>query len=311
MFKMLAPAKINLHLHITGITPQGYHLLDTSFAYVDVCDVLHIEKAEDVRVTCSDASLDGENNLVFRVLHTLRENHQVAQGIHVHVEKNLPSQAGLGGGSSDAATALMVANHLWGLNLTSRELSTFATPFGADIPCFLFGAASIGHGIGDKLEPLELSEAPQHVVLAHPGVGLSTAEVFAHFDSTHAAHPGQLTPAQLTLTRAKATMRAGLTAGAAQALPLGENMLEDVSLKMCPELALLLAEMRQAEPASWMSGSGTACISLCGSAGQAEKLAGHLVANKFATWTHAGTLLASHPLFNSSMQPADWGVAKR
>lgn len=316
MLELLAPAKINLHLHITGMTPQGYHLLDTSFAYVDICDVLQIDEADDLRVTCSDASLNGEGNLVFRVLHALRETYQVAQGMHVHVEKNLPSQAGLGGGSSDAATALMAANHLWGLNLTSSELSIFAAPFGADIPCFLFGSASLGHGVGDKLESLDLPAGLQHIVLAHPGAGLSTAEVFAHFDSDHHLSAGQLTPpqftpSQLTTIGAKATMRAGLTAGAAQALPLGENMLEDVSVKMCPELARLLAEMRQTVPASWMSGSGTACISLCESAEQAESLAGHLVANHFATWTHAGTLLARHPLFNSSMQPADWGVAKR
>ncbi len=311
MPELLAPAKINLHLHITGVTPQGYHLLDTSFAYVDICDVLKIDEADDLRVSCSDASLDGENNLVFRVLHALRETYHVAQGMHVHVEKHLPAQAGLGGGSSDAATALMAANHLWGLNLTGSELSIFSTPFGADIPCFLFGAASMGHGIGDKLEALDLPAGVQHVVLAHPGAGLSTADVFAHFDAAYPASPGQLTPAQLTTIGAKATMRAGLTAGAAQPFPLGENMLEDVSSEMCPELARLLAEMRQQQPASWMSGSGTACVALCESAGRAEKLAGYLAANHFAVWTHAGTLLARHPLYNSSMQPADWGVAKR
>ncbi len=306
MPELQAPAKINLHLHITGMTKQGYHLLDTSFAYVDVYDILHIDTAPDLHVSCSDPALNGEHNLVFRVLQALRAQYSVAQGLHVHVKKNLPAQAGLGGGSSDAATALMAANSLWGLHLGSNELAEFATPFGADIPCFLFGGASMAHGIGEKLAPLDIPCETQYVVLAHPGVGLSTATVFARFDEGHGMVPGQLTP-----TGVKATMRAGLTAGAAQALPLGENMLEDVSLKMCPELALLLAEMRQAEPTSWMSGSGTACISLCESAGQAEKLAGHLVANQFATWTHAGTLLARHPLHNSSMQPADWGVAKR
>ena len=311
MYELQAPAKINLHLHITGLTEQGYHLLDTSFAYVDVCDTLQIDTAPDLHVSCSDPVLSGEHNLVFRVLQALRTQYSVAQGLHVHISKNLPAQAGLGGGSSDAATALMAANHLWGLHLSSSELAEFATPFGADIPCFLFGAASMAHGIGEKLAPLDIPCEIKHIVLAHPGVGLSTVTVFERFDEVHGMVPGQLTPTQLTTIGAKATMRAGLTAGAAQALPLGENMLEDVSLKMCPELARLLAEMRQEVPASWMSGSGTACISLCESAGQAEKLEGHLVANQFATWTHAGKLLVRHPLFNSSMQPADWGVAKR
>ncbi|PIS19467.1 MAG: 4-(cytidine 5'-diphospho)-2-C-methyl-D-erythritol kinase [Zetaproteobacteria bacterium CG12_big_fil_rev_8_21_14_0_65_55_1124] len=311
MHKLQAPAKINLHLHITGLTKQGYHLLDTSFAYVDVCDILHIDTAPDLQVSCSDPALNGEHNLVFRVLQALRAEYSVAQGLHVHVEKNLPAQAGLGGGSSDAATALMAANRLWGLHLTSSELTRFATPFGADIPCFLFGGASIAHGIGERLAPLELAPEDQYVVLAHPGVGLSTAAVFTYFDEGHGMAPGQLPPAELTPLGVKATMRAGLKGGAEESLPLGENVLETVSLQMCPELARMLAAMKQEQPSSWMSGSGTACVSLCDSAAQAEEMAERLAAGGLAAWTHAGKLLAQHPLHNSGMQPADWGVAKR
>jgi len=308
MLEVPAPAKINLHLHITGLTAQGYHLLDTSFAYVDVYDVLHIEPAPDLKVSCSDASLDGENNLVFRVLHALRERYGIKQGLRVHIDKQLPSQAGLGGGSSDAASALMAANSLWNLHLDRHTLCTFAAPFGADIPCFLFGQASLAAGIGDELAPLALPEEKQHVVLAHPGVGLSTAAVFQRFDHEHGLLKQQ-PEGQLTPQGAKATMRAGLKGAAAKPsfaqLPMGENALEAISEQMCPELARLLTAMRKDQAASWMSGSGTACVALCENSTQAEELAERLTAEHLATWTHAGTLLRGHPMRHGDMLRED------
>ncbi|MDQ6966145.1 MAG: 4-(cytidine 5'-diphospho)-2-C-methyl-D-erythritol kinase [Mariprofundaceae bacterium] len=300
MLELQAPAKINLHLRITGLTEQGYHLLDTSFAYVDVCDVLHIEPAVELQVSCSDVMLNGEHNLVFRVLYALRERYGIHQGLRVHIDKRLPSQAGLGGGSSDAASALMAANNLWNLNLDLHELCTFAAPFGADIPCFLFGQASIASGIGDVLTPLTLPPEALHVVLAHPGVGLSTAAVFQRFDREHALLAGQLTP-----QGAKATMRAGLKGVSARLsyaqLPVGENALEVISEHMCPELARLLSAMRKEQTVSWMSGSGTACVALCENSTQAEEMAERLTAEHLAVWTHAGTLLTGHPILHGDM----------
>ncbi|MDQ6973197.1 MAG: 4-(cytidine 5'-diphospho)-2-C-methyl-D-erythritol kinase [Mariprofundaceae bacterium] len=310
MTTLLAPAKVNLHLHITGLTDEGYHLLDTSFAYIDCYDALHIEAANELSVTCSESVLNGPSNLVYHVLHALREKFAPGCGLRVHVEKHLPAQAGLGGGSSDAATALLAANKLWGLDLTSRELSEFASSFGADIPCFLFGQSSQASGIGEQLTPLCLGHGAQPVVLAHPGVGLSTPLVFSHFDKLE-MHKKNPFPSQLTPSRAKATMRAGLTGEAMPLLPLGENDLEAVSIEMCPELALLLAAMRSKQLASWMSGSGTACIAFCESAAQADDMAQYLITERLANWTHAGMLLDRHPLYGSSMQPSDWGVAKR
>ncbi len=311
MIKALAPAKINLHLRITGITTNGYHLLDTSFAYTDACDVLHIEAAEYLDITCSDSSLNGEKNLVYRVLDALRCKYRVNQGLHVHIEKHIPSQAGLGGGSSDAATALIAANHLWKLKLSSNELITFAAPFGADIPCFLFGQPSLARGIGEQLEPLNPTPEIHHIVLAHPGIGLSTAEVFRRFDAKSDADFGPKTgmrSSQLTPSEAKATIRAGLTGGT---LPTGENTLEAVSCEMSAELVALLSGMRQTHPKSWMSGSGTACVSRCENAADAVRLADRLVTEGIAAWSHAGSLQSRHPLYGSGMEPLDWGVAKR
>lgn len=301
-----APAKINLHLDITGRNAQGYHLLDTSFVYVDACDRLHVEAADTLRVTCSEPALEGENNLVFRVLAAMRQAYGVDAGLAVHIEKHLPAEAGLGGGSSDAATAMLAANKLWGLNLESAELARLGAPLGADIPCFLFGVSSLAEGIGDKLTPLVLPTGEQHVVLAHPGVGLSTAAVFERFDELHALAPGELTPPE-----AKATMRAGWRGSAEQLLLQGHNALEAVSVELCSELGRLLAAMRRETPTSRMSGSGTACVAFCGSAAQAEELAGQLTTQGLAAWVHTGKLLPRHPLHGSGMQPVDWGVAKR
>jgi len=297
-----APAKINLHLHVTGIRDDGRHELDTSFAYVDVADQLTIRTHNSLHVTCSDTHLEGESNLVWRVLTAMREHYGVSEGMHVHVEKLLPEQAGLGGGSSDAATAIIAANHLWGLNLPPDELITFAAPFGADIPCFLFGSASLAAGIGEHLIELPTPLPQQHIVLAHPGTGLSTAEVFARFDAG----------AQLTRHGAKDTMPARSSGQATkqaqkQTFRLGANDLEAVACDLCPELESLLAALRGQTDKAWMSGSGSACVALVDDADTARQQAEELQHADLARWTHVGKLLAVHPL----RKTAYWGVAKR
>ncbi|GMQ99265.1 MAG: 4-(cytidine 5'-diphospho)-2-C-methyl-D-erythritol kinase [Zetaproteobacteria bacterium] len=306
MLKLPAPAKINLHLTVTGKTINGYHTLDTSFTYVDVGDTLRIENADNLHVTCSDPGLNTRNNLVFRVLDAMRNSFDITQGIKVHIEKNLPVQAGLGGGSSDAATAIIAANALWSLNLDSRTLIEFATPFGADIPCFLFGHASRATGVGERLEHLDPGIEGAHLVLAHPGIGLSTADVFSSYDKVSGTGALQLTPSS-----AGDTIRAGFTGDGDVRFALGENALENVACGMCPELATLLEAMRNQTKCAWMSGSGTACVALAENAADARKLARRLEREELAAWTHAGRVLSCHPLHETGPKPKDWGVAKR
>ncbi|MDX8407336.1 MAG: 4-(cytidine 5'-diphospho)-2-C-methyl-D-erythritol kinase, partial [Mariprofundaceae bacterium] len=177
-----APAKINLHLHIRSVMENGLHELDTSFAFTEAHDLLHFSPANSIEVSCSEAHLGGERNLVHRVLTALQQQRQVKQGLRVHIDKQLPEQAGLGGGSSDAATALMYANKAWGCKLSQAQLIDFSAPFGADIPCFLYGRASLASGIGEKLVDYPEALPEQALLLAWPGSGLSTAAVFRHFD---------------------------------------------------------------------------------------------------------------------------------
>jgi len=251
--KLPAPAKINLHLAVTGKTANGYHTLDTSFAYVDVSDTLFIEHAKGLHVTCSDPGLNTRDNLVFHVLEGMRSAFNVTQGLKVHIKKILPVRAGLGGGSSDAATA-----------------------------------------VGEQLEPLVSNIAGTHLVLAHPGTGLSTADVFSCYDSMQLHHT-----VQLTRSGAKDTIRAGSTKVENMHFPLGDNVLEDVACGMCPKLAALLEYMRHQVKCAWMSGSGTACVALAENVEDTHRLVRNLRQEKLAAWTHAGTVLIRHPLYGT------------
>jgi 4-diphosphocytidyl-2-C-methyl-D-erythritol kinase len=141
-----APAKLNLFLHVVGRRADGYHLLQSVFQLIDRGDVLHFDLRSDGRIlrTTQVPGVPHENDLIVRALRRLAEAYalrhgRAAPGIDVAVEKILPMGGGLGGGSSDAATALMAANHLWQAGLSQQELMDLGLPLGADIPFFLFG----------------------------------------------------------------------------------------------------------------------------------------------------------------------------
>jgi len=279
-----APAKVNLHLAITDVLPDGYHRLDTSFVYVDVQDDLTITLSDILEVTCSEAALNGEHNLVFQVLQAFQKKYAVKLGLKVFVDKHLPSQAGLGGGSSDAATALMAANTLWGVNVSKAELIAFAKPFGADIPCFLFGQASLAGGVGEQLTPYSSLIPSEFVVLAWPGEGVSTEAAFQQFDKNkfHA----------LTDEISEAKVRARSDAGNFE---LGYNDLEDSAVSLCAPLKKLLSVMRENAVRSWMSGSGSACVALCQSEEKAKELVDLLNQKALVSWVYIGHFQNIHP----------------
>ncbi len=309
---ILAPAKINLHLNITGIFADGRHELDTSFAFVDVYDTLHMTASRKLSVSCSIASLSGEKNLVYQVLKALKEKYRVQQGLDIYIDKKLPAEAGLGGGSSDAASALLTANQRWGLQLSKQELIDFSASFGADIPCFLFGKASLATGIGEKLTSYPDTMPSTHICLARPNKGLSTKEVFQHFDNQEINRNrlflkdknrqnqtqkkvSKPPKAQIPLTHQASadTMRAASQGK----VSIGENVLEESAIALLPEVGLLLQAMRQKADLAWMSGSGSTCIALCSTQQQAILLADDLQQKGLVSWTHAGRLLNKHPAF--------------
>jgi len=274
-----APAKINLHLQVLGKRPDGFHELFTSFAYVDIADELRVEPCDELRVRCNIPHLNGEENLVWQVLNALRERFAIDKGLSVDIDKRLPEQAGLGGGSSDAATALMTANRMWGLGMSRDELIEFATPFGADIPCFLFGRASMACGVGERLRSLETPLPDASVLLVYPGVGLSTARVFSRIDT-----------GELTLSDTADTMRARVDPDM-----LGHNDLETAAGQLCPEMAGMLDKLREMADKAWMSGSGTACVGLFKDRHKLRD-ADRLIRKDWPqAWVHAGKLQNEHP----------------
>jgi len=289
-----APAKINLHLHIRSVLEGGMHELDTSFAFTEAHDLLHFRPADTIEVSCSEIHLGGEHNLIHRVLTALQQQQRVNQGLSVHIDKRLPEQAGLGGGSSDAATALMYANKVWNCNLSAAQLIDFAAPFGADIPCFLYGRASLASGIGERLMDYPEPLPDQTLLLAWPGSGLSTAAVFKYFDE-HMPDPLVSAPETRQPTAAL-TGSGGLDTMRRDSVIIGHNDLEASACILNPQVADLLHFLRSHAERAWMSGSGSACVALLPEKQQADDLADLLLTKGLAAWTHSGRLVERHPV---------------
>ena len=173
-----APAKLNLFLHINGRRADGYHDLQTMFQLLDWGDEIGIEVTDDPRIERIEgpAGIDPATDLAVRAALALQRANGARQGARIRVRKRVPVGGGLGGGSSDAATVLLVLNRLWGTSLTPAELASLGLALGSDVPIFVHGSSAWAEGRGEKLTPLELPEAWYLVV--HPGVAVATAEIF-------------------------------------------------------------------------------------------------------------------------------------
>jgi len=178
LFDVPAPAKLNLFLHITGRRPDGYHLLQSVFMLIDWQDTLHFERRSGGQIDREDLTVAlPKDDLITKAAHLLQAETGCAWGVHISVRKEIPAQAGMGGGSSDAATCLLALNRLWGLRLSTQQLATLGVKLGADVPFFLQGQNAWVEGIGDKISPIPLPHA-QFVVIK-PEIGLETAPIFA------------------------------------------------------------------------------------------------------------------------------------
>lgn len=174
-----SPAKLNLFLHITGRREDGYHQLQTIFQFIDLCDELDFE-VDDQPGCClvgDDCGVANEKNLIVRAALSLAAHCQISQGVRISLTKRIPIGGGLGGGSSNAATTLLVLNRLWDCGLSPAELAELGLELGADVPVFVYGHASWAEGIGERLKKIELVE-PWYLVI-YPGVAVNTAAIFA------------------------------------------------------------------------------------------------------------------------------------
>ncbi len=184
-----APAKLNLFLHIVARREDGCHVLQSLVQFIDFCDQLSFSIRSDGEIQCenSNDTILQHEDLSVRAAMLLRQSCAIKQGVTIKIKKTIPLGAGLGGGSSDAATTLLALNRMWHCRLELKELEHLAGQLGADVPVFVRGAASWVEGTGELLEPVTLPE-PWYVMV-FPGVSLNTRKMFAHPDLTRDCTP--------------------------------------------------------------------------------------------------------------------------
>ena len=241
MYDVPAPAKLNLFLHVVGRRADGYHLLQTAFRFIDLCDTLHFEPRQDGRIErASDLpGVPPEQDLTVRAARALQQATGTRQGVNITLEKQIPQGGGLGGGSSDAASTLIALNRLWGTGLSRRDLMSLALPLGADVPIFVFGQSAFAEGVGEILSPLDLPSATY--LVAQPDTSVPTANIFSDPDLTRDS-------SSVTIADFLASQSFG-AGSVEQAAPgfFGRNDLEPVVYRRYPEVS---------QAAQWLSGRG-------------------------------------------------------
>jgi 4-diphosphocytidyl-2-C-methyl-D-erythritol kinase len=230
-----APAKINLFLHVTGRRADGYHTLESLLALVDWCDTVELVRRDDGAIVRSRdvPGVPESDDLTLAAARALRDATGTRQGVAIAIDKRIPQGAGLGGGSSDAASVLLALNRLWELRLPRSELAAIGVALGADVPFFVGGFPAIARGIGESLTSVSMPGF--WVTLAIPAVHVATREIFA----------------ALQLTRDATSEKMSVFSES-----YGRNDLEAVTSVRFPEVAHTVAALRRASPASRMTGSG-------------------------------------------------------
>ena len=252
-----APAKLNLFLHVVGRRADGYHLLESVFVLIDWADVLHFERRDDGLLRRHDLgpALPADD-LCLRAAQLLQTASGVAFGADISIDKRVPSGAGMGGGSSDAATVLLALNRLWGLHWPRSRLLPLAERLGADVPFFVFGHNALVQGIGEQLSEVDLP-ALGYAVLK-PAASIATADIFG------SPLLRRDTPSSILLGSLESTALLGLAAG------WGRNDLQPPAESRCPEVAQAARWLERHFGNSRMTGSGSAVFSRIGTAALPE-----------------------------------------
>ena len=197
MIRVPSPSKLNLFLHITGRRPEGYHELQSIFQLIDLCDWLEFEQTADKQIQIEGlASVDLEQNLIYRAIQVLKPYAKAYSGLKIRLEKNIPMGAGLGGGSSNAATTLIVVNQLWDCGLTIEQLAELGVKLGADVPIFVYGRNAWAEGIGEHLTFIDLDQK-QFIVLK-PDCFISTQLLFSQKTLTRDTKSSKFCAYQIT-----------------------------------------------------------------------------------------------------------------
>ncbi len=281
-----APAKINLFLHVVGRRADGYHLLDSLVAFADYGDVIEVEQSPDISLEITGeyaaklALCPKENNLVWKAAAAFQKYSLKPVGAKITLTKNLPVASGIGGGSADAAAAIIALKKLWELDITEQELSKIAVSLGSDVPVCLYGKPAIMRGVGEEITPLVL-QGNAYIVLINPNLPLDTAEIFREF------------------------ARGGYNYSA-PVLAYGNNWhdykdefgfkndLELVARAKLPIITEILMEIADTEGCfiARMSGSGATCFGLYNDGIAAQKAAGKLKVKFPQAWCVSAKILS-------------------
>jgi len=244
LHNVLAPAKLNLFLHITGRRPDGYHLLQSVFMLVDWYDTLHFEVRSNGQISREDLSTPlPADDLITRAARLLQQASGTTLGAQIAIDKSIPAQAGMGGGSSDAATCLLALNRLWDLKFSVGQLAQLGLQLGADVPFFLCGHNAWVEGIGEDITPIDLP--PAQFVVVKPPEGLETSKIFGSEALKRDSKP------------------ATISVFAADPYGFGHNDLQPVAQRLCPQISEAIGWLDSARLASAvvkgrMTGSGSA-----------------------------------------------------
>lgn len=230
----LAPAKLNLFLHIVGRRADGYHLLQSVFVLVDLYDTVHLKVRADGHVLRAKPipNVSEEQDLCMRAARLLQQHTGCCNGVEISVDKRIPMGGGLGGGSSDAATVLIALNHLWNLHLSRETLMELGLQLGADVPFFIFGENAWVEGVGEKIQPISLNLG--YFVILTPQIHVSTAQVFSSKELTRNTFPTTIAP--FHEDRVKKMQLGGENRVENQGAPIFRNDLAAVVFEQYPQV---------------------------------------------------------------------------
>jgi 4-diphosphocytidyl-2-C-methyl-D-erythritol kinase len=284
-----APAKLNLFLHVLGHRADGYHELQTVFALIDLADWIDVERRDDGQLHRSgDVIGDVHQDLALRAARLLQQRTASRFGADIHLSKRIPAGAGLGGGSSDAATTLIALNRLWNTGLDRQQLADLALELGADVPFFVHGKNAFAEGRGEQLTPLALQ--PAHYAVIWPQVHVSTKEIFEDSGLTRNTKATKISDFSAAADPVPQALRERGATGTP--VLFGANDLEAVARRRFPVIDRVLAHLARFGVAR-MTGSGSGVFAITANDDEARAAIADLPED-WRGWVVRG--LAEHPL---------------
>jgi len=263
LYDVPAPAKLNLFLHVVGRRADGYHLIDSLMSPIDWCDTLHFELRTDARLVRHDLGDPlPADDLCLRAARALQQAAGTPLGADISIEKRLPSGAGLGGGSSDAASTLLALNRLWGLDWPLARLLPVGLALGADLPFFLDGRPARVGGIGERLIPVTLP--PAWFAVVKPAAGLETARVFGSPRVAEVVEAARIAGFPEAEWRPSDGLRQPRETEPELDDGFGRNDLQAAAEALCPEVSRAVAGLQAVFGNGRMTGSGSAVFARAG-----------------------------------------------